>query len=285
MTISFWDPSVTADNPGPYEEFGIPVEWDRIKFGGTYMPGTAEVRASAEFKVDKTSANGTSGGRHRNTGYQPTKVEIKIHIWTPQQWDDFQPFIAKFWPSKKAAPTSSTAPTAASLAAAKATIASANASANEAVIAASGGAAFSFENALQAGVTGSSSVPLAPTAAVTPAQLAAAQKVIARSKSSKTPNAAPPPIDVSHPKLTLLGITAIEILGFSTPVKGASHQEKVFTIKAIEYLQPTKRNVTNPLASGDISVTDPQLQTSTARPQTANGALPRPSGSAAAIGP
>ncbi len=245
--IQFWDP-----NPaGAYEQLYQATEWDRLVIGGQIVPGICEVSASAKYKMDNTSAPGKKGGKSRNAGYQPTDVDIRVHIWTPDQWIDFQPLLEYLWPSKKVAQGKTNAPSAASVKEANNVIAQATA------------------------LVASGQTPTAQQDAT----LAAAQATIIADNLAKKPDAARNPIAVYHPELALLGISNLQIVGMATPNRGAAHQEKVFSIKAREFLPPTNVNVKNPVRA-DITagpLSSPQLASQEATPSPENGPKPKPS--------
>ncbi len=61
--------------------------------------------------------------------------------------------------------------------------------------------------------------------------------------SSKEPW--PPLRKVSHPMFTLHGITSVQFVKGEGPVLGSVSRSRIFTIKAVEYLPPSTKNVTS----------------------------------------
>jgi hypothetical protein len=48
-------------------------------------PGICDVTCDKQREVDKKKAKGSDGARITLAGLQPAKVEIRVHIWTPEQ--------------------------------------------------------------------------------------------------------------------------------------------------------------------------------------------------------
>ncbi len=94
--MPFWD-EFTSGYEGPLY---APNVWDQVKLDIPFItiPGTCEVSAKPSKKCDKKKSAGTHGATKTTTGYDPAKVEIRVHIWTPEQYEAWQELLRRIWP-------------------------------------------------------------------------------------------------------------------------------------------------------------------------------------------
>ena len=117
----------------------------------------------------------------------------------------------------------------------------------------------------------------------TPEQLRTLQSVWAQISppSNKRPKGVPasapwpPAFDVAHPVFKAHAIKSIVVIGAEGPKPGRVRGSRIFTIKWIEYLAPSKKNVTHsPVASKGSTLDEP-----------AKGSYPTPGSNPANTGP
>lgn len=96
MPIPFWISGVSVGNGIdcllPDIAQGLPdsMIWQVVFMAGKRVPGLAQVKFKRGHRVDKRTASGMAGQSMVALGYNPSEINIKITLWTPQQWIDFQ---------------------------------------------------------------------------------------------------------------------------------------------------------------------------------------------------
>lgn len=102
---TFWDSTVTAGGSDPGGYFGDTYSanpWNYCTIAGQKTPGIAEVQVTPKLKLDQKKANGRHGSTHTKTGYDDAEVDIKIYMWTPEQWAVYEQHIVPIiWPPAK----------------------------------------------------------------------------------------------------------------------------------------------------------------------------------------
>lgn len=82
ISVPFWD-----TNEAGYAQFGDPSPWLKGKLAGKDCPGTMDVTIpGATRKVDAQSPSGKNGAKIVIKGVEPSKVTVKITLWTSDQW-------------------------------------------------------------------------------------------------------------------------------------------------------------------------------------------------------
>lgn len=92
MAEPFWG---SPDNEG---DTFLANPWDTLVMRGQQFPGRVEVIATPARKADTKSGAGVNGGRTTLQGYTPATVEIKVNLWTDDQWAQWQRVLAVIWP-------------------------------------------------------------------------------------------------------------------------------------------------------------------------------------------
>jgi hypothetical protein len=94
MTQPFWE---TSENVGT-EIVGTP--WDYVILGGYQLPGVLEEppKAEASRKVDKKNGPGLDGATLTWQGYDPPEVTMKILLWKPEHWEQWQDLLGFILP-------------------------------------------------------------------------------------------------------------------------------------------------------------------------------------------
>lgn len=98
MPLPFWDAGAVVGRnidcllPDVSVQDRLPSRWDWevIYMAGRRVPGLCEVEFKREHRIDKRAANGVDYQSITSLGYNGADVQIKIRMWTPQQWIDFQ---------------------------------------------------------------------------------------------------------------------------------------------------------------------------------------------------
>jgi len=110
--ISFWDYTL-SDAEGNFFAPGYTVyppksgwnAWDVIYLGSQQLPGIVEVSVRKLRDIDKKKAAGQNGATLTLHGFDPAEGDIKVTIWTPQQFIDLQTMLrAILIPSGKSQP-------------------------------------------------------------------------------------------------------------------------------------------------------------------------------------
>ncbi len=94
MTLPFWEPE-----GGQVGNDYADTEWDLFFIGGEPVPGIVEVDATPERKADDKSPAGRNGSTITFHGRKAATFPVKVRIWTPRQWSDFQNLVARIWPN------------------------------------------------------------------------------------------------------------------------------------------------------------------------------------------
>jgi hypothetical protein len=93
VAIAFW-----AQNSMGFEgELYASNPWDTVTLGGKQLPGLCEVRGLPRLQLDRQKVNGQDGATLIERGYLPGPIEIKVTIWTPEQWEVMQDVISAIW--------------------------------------------------------------------------------------------------------------------------------------------------------------------------------------------
>lgn len=106
-----WCPGFIGPTFVPQDSYGFlgitmpgPTTQELSQVNG--FPGIADVRVSAQRKVDMKKASGADGATVTFTGRDPAQVDISLTIWTPQQlkileamWKELQPPAGKGEPA------------------------------------------------------------------------------------------------------------------------------------------------------------------------------------------
>jgi len=83
----FWnDPEFSAGAFG-----GV---WDLVSLDTTVLPGLCDVTCDLTRKVDARSAPGSNGGTIVDKGLQLATVEVKVRLWTQDQYDEWRDLAA-----------------------------------------------------------------------------------------------------------------------------------------------------------------------------------------------
>lgn len=95
MPQPFWDPgaqNVTCFLPDVSQQEVLPDRWnwDVIYLAGRRVPGLVEVDFKREHRANKRLASGVDGTSVTSLGYNGADIVVRIRLWTPQQWLDFQ---------------------------------------------------------------------------------------------------------------------------------------------------------------------------------------------------
>lgn len=61
--------------------------FDTVYFGAAPTPGVAEVSVTKTRSMDKKKGAGTDGARITLHGVDPAEFDIRVRIWTPEQWE------------------------------------------------------------------------------------------------------------------------------------------------------------------------------------------------------
>lgn len=89
---SFWD----SDTQG-YTNLGVPQAWV-LWLLDQPVPGFAEVDCEVAIATDRAKPTGADAGRVVVHGRQPVELAIRIHLWTPAQWDEWVALLPKLAP-------------------------------------------------------------------------------------------------------------------------------------------------------------------------------------------
>lgn len=78
--------------------------WDVVKVGSYTLPGICEIRG-LKSERDKQTLKGakTDGAKKVWRGYKPAEFEIRVTVWTKEQFEELNSIIEKIWskPDKK----------------------------------------------------------------------------------------------------------------------------------------------------------------------------------------
>jgi hypothetical protein len=66
--------------------------WDVIYLDDLRVPGLVKVDFKRRHRVDIRRANGVDGQSVTSLGYNGANITVRVRLWTPQQWIDFQRF-------------------------------------------------------------------------------------------------------------------------------------------------------------------------------------------------
>lgn len=87
-----------------------PSTWDKVVIAGITLPGLARVTGELEQVIDKKKKPGRDGAKLSLLGWEPTKVEILLELWTGDQLAALESFLriirAKVTPAPPSAATS-----------------------------------------------------------------------------------------------------------------------------------------------------------------------------------
>lgn len=89
----FWDPSgISTEIPGAISS------WNKLLLGGEALPGLAWVTAQRKQKTDVKTTAGGDGSTQTNSGTEPAIVNVRLEIWTPDHWTQWQRWIPRLEP-------------------------------------------------------------------------------------------------------------------------------------------------------------------------------------------
>lgn len=92
LNTAFWEP-VLADDIATDGSI-----WDTLTIDGEQVPGLCAVSGSLKFDVEVKKAKGKDKATTTDNGISPTKFEVKIRIWTAEQWGEFCAIAARLLP-------------------------------------------------------------------------------------------------------------------------------------------------------------------------------------------
>ena len=104
VPFDFWGQPVYVDKNGELQCPGFVGKtyassiWDYVRIGGMQTPGIAEVQTNKFRDVDRKKRSGGDGARITVHGIEPALVEIRIQLWTPEQWRSMGNLWAKLFP-------------------------------------------------------------------------------------------------------------------------------------------------------------------------------------------
>jgi len=118
--IPFWDPGIAnvpasvwsalPDNESaPWPSYLSP--WNTIKMAKMRAPGYVIVKGGRAKRFSADQTPGDSGALFNFYGYDYAQFSVKIHIWTPKQFE----WLQRFLPLISPAPTSAVSPKAVSV--------------------------------------------------------------------------------------------------------------------------------------------------------------------------
>lgn len=102
-SLDFWDvvyqqSDGTFISPGYIGPTYLANSWGSVFLNGIQSPGMAEVRIDRVRVADKKKGAGVDVGTATIHGILPSDIDIKIVIWTADQWDKFKTWISALIP-------------------------------------------------------------------------------------------------------------------------------------------------------------------------------------------
>lgn len=91
--LPFWAPLTGTSGP-VYSDTG----YDLALFGSTQVPGVVEVSVTAERGLDEQKAAGRHGATLIFRGRKPVRAEMRVRLWTPEQWTAMQTLLGEIYP-------------------------------------------------------------------------------------------------------------------------------------------------------------------------------------------
>lgn len=255
IATDFWWPCVYEDDNGDWFSPGFVGNtyskhpWDAvfipIPYSGSeqpYTPGICEVTAEKQRTVDKKKSKGTDGARITVHGIELSEGEIRITIWTPQQYRILAAMWPVIFPGPQKFTTTKTVTVAPNL---SGQLEAVDASGNTQTFpVAKDGTYQFFGEADSSGVTSGQTIIIPQTPQT-------------KRISTTQVNSVTRPFDVSHPKLSLLGIKSVVFVKGGGPDPGPTPLSRVFTIKWVEYNPPGTVNATTTPAAAKASTLEP----------------------------
>lgn len=231
IAFDFWYQPVFQNDDGSLYCDGITGPtiadslWDKVFFSGAPTPGVAEVNFRRDRDVDIKKPTGSDGATVTIHGIVPADIEIKLLIWTPDQFKA----LGELWPLLMTPPYKTV----------KQVV-----SGPEQFAATFGPGSFDTTTVNISGGAIQSSTTI-PSAITTSTKKTVMKKVATT-------------FDVSHPKLAKHFIKAVQIIGGSGPDPAPQPGARIFTIKCIEYLPKGKNLATQTDVSPLSSLYDPK---------------------------
>lgn len=182
-------------------------QWDTVYFSTAPTPGLVEVTVDRERQIDEKKSSGTDGAHVTIHGTKPARIEIRLLIWTPDQWEA----LKQLWPILMTPPYKTQLKTVTST-----SYIPPDSSATTTTASVSGGS------------VSTTTVPAVATVTT----------------SKKVTTTTPTVFDVAHPIFAHHKIKAVQIIGGHGPDPGPVRGSRIFTIKAIEFLKPGTKNAT-----------------------------------------
>lgn len=236
IPYDFWGQPVYLDGNGDPQCPGFTGEtfavnlWDYVLIGGRKTPGIATVTAHKFRDLDKKKQKSTDGARLTIHGIEPALVEIKLLIWTPAQLAELNTMWTQVFPLPQKVTTTKTVPDTSKPGPPK--------TVNTVV-----------------GINHDTGKPIINTTTI-PTFL---NKKVSTTTLGK---AAITPFDVDHPIFALHHVRSVVFLSGEGPDPGPVTRSRVFTMKAIEFLQPGKQDAgTTPEASAQQTLFSPGYPT------------------------
>lgn len=92
MAVPFFDRFNATDGrvfqPGSEgADYDDTSPWSAVTIAGRRLPGTCTITGAATHRVDVQRASGVDGGTLIERGYDPSKFDIDVKIWTLSQWN------------------------------------------------------------------------------------------------------------------------------------------------------------------------------------------------------
>lgn len=99
MSIPFWEYGQSNSGIIFFGE-GLTFQenpWETAFISGNQVPGLVEIEAESKKKKDVKTTKGKDGGKTTFQGQGPVDVIMRVKIWTPDQWDQFQTVMARLY--------------------------------------------------------------------------------------------------------------------------------------------------------------------------------------------
>lgn len=95
MTLPFWEPE-GGQYGALYQDDNA---WDTATIRGITVPGIVEVVGVPEKAMDMRKPAGKNGGTATIHGRKPAMFEIRVRMWTPEQWQHMVDLLGQIWPA------------------------------------------------------------------------------------------------------------------------------------------------------------------------------------------
>jgi hypothetical protein len=92
LGAAFWEPYIADD---------IATDgsiWDTLTIDGEAVPGICAVSGTLKFDVEVKKAKGKDKASTTDNGIAPTEFEVRIQLWTQEQWADYVRVASRLLP-------------------------------------------------------------------------------------------------------------------------------------------------------------------------------------------